>query len=92
MAGVPLRAAQALLGHSTPDLTAGPYTDERALGLFGETAKLPWVGGAFSAEQNDLAQSWSFDGEAVFRLSEGLADHYLEMVDATGLEPVTPSV
>ncbi len=91
-AGVPLRAAQALLGHSTPDLTAGPYTDERALGLFGETAKLPWVGGAFSAEPNDPAKSGSFDGEAVSRIAEALADHYFAMVDATGLEPVTPSV
>jgi integrase len=47
VSGVPLRAAQSLLGHSTPALTAGPYTDERALGLAGETAKLPWVGAPF---------------------------------------------
>ncbi len=92
VAGVPLRAAQSLLGHSTPDLTAGPYTDERALGLAGETAKLPWVGGPFAAESNAPAQSGRINGEALSRIAESTLKHILALVDATGLEPVTPSV
>lgn len=44
--GVNQRAAQELLGHSDPKLTANAYTDVPALGLHAEVAKLPWFGGA----------------------------------------------
>ncbi|MFT3869856.1 MAG: site-specific integrase [Nibricoccus sp.] len=41
--GVGQRAAQEMLGHSDPSLTANVYTDVAALGLHAEVAKLPWV-------------------------------------------------
>ncbi len=44
-AGVGQRAAQELLGHSDPSLTANVYTDVSALGLHAEVAKLPEVMG-----------------------------------------------
>lgn len=43
MAGVGQRAAQEMLGHSDPSLTANVYTDVSALGLHTEIAKIPWV-------------------------------------------------
>ena len=42
VSGVNQRAAQALLGHSDPALTANIYTDVNALQLQDEVAKLPW--------------------------------------------------
>jgi integrase len=45
-AGIPLRVSQAILGHSTPDLTANAYTDVAGLELHVEAAKLPWFGAA----------------------------------------------
>jgi len=42
--GVNQRAAQEMLGHSDPSLTANVYTDVAALNLHGEVAKLPWLG------------------------------------------------
>lgn len=42
-AGVNQRAAQEILGHSDPRLTAEVYTDIAALELHREIAKLPWV-------------------------------------------------
>ncbi|MBL9214396.1 MAG: tyrosine-type recombinase/integrase [Opitutaceae bacterium] len=42
-AGINQRSAQALLGHSDPSLTANAYTDEAALHLHDEVAKLPWI-------------------------------------------------
>lgn len=44
--GVNQRAAQEMLGHSDPSLTANVYTDVAALNLHGEVAKLPWLGDA----------------------------------------------
>lgn len=44
-AGIGQRAAQELLGHSDPSLTANVYTDVSALGLHAEVAKLPEVMG-----------------------------------------------
>lgn len=44
--GVNQRAAQEMLGHSDPALTANVYTDVAALNLHGEVAKLPWLGDA----------------------------------------------
>lgn len=41
--GVGQRAAQELLGHSDPSLTANVYTDVAGLALHDEVAKLPWV-------------------------------------------------
>ena len=42
-AGVAQRAAQELLGHSDPALTANVYTDVAGLALHDEVAKLPWI-------------------------------------------------
>lgn len=42
-AGIGQRSAQAILGHSDPSLTANVYTDEQALALGAEVAKLPWI-------------------------------------------------
>lgn len=44
--GINQRAAQELLGHSDPKLTAEVYTDVAALHLHKEIAKLPWITGA----------------------------------------------
>lgn len=41
--GINQRAAQEVLGHSDPALTAKAYTDVAALGLHAEIAKLPWI-------------------------------------------------
>jgi integrase len=43
--GINQRAAQEILGHSDPSLTAKVYTDVAALSLHSEIAKLPWIGG-----------------------------------------------
>ncbi len=42
--GVGQRAAQEILGHSDPSLTANVYTDVSAMALHSEVAKLPWYG------------------------------------------------
>lgn len=41
--GINQRAAQEVLGHSDPALTARAYTDVAALALHHEVAKLPWL-------------------------------------------------
>ncbi len=46
--GMGQRAAQELLGHSDPSLTANVYTDVAGLALHDEVAKLPWIGDAQS--------------------------------------------
>jgi integrase len=42
--GINQRAAQEMLGHSDPRITAEVYTDVPALGLEDEITKLPWIG------------------------------------------------
>ena len=42
--GINQRAAQEVLGHSDPKLTANVYTDVPSLSLHDEIAKLPWIG------------------------------------------------
>lgn len=49
--GVGQRSAQAILGHTDPALTANVYTDEQALLLASEVAKLPWIGGVKIAHE-----------------------------------------
>lgn len=66
--GVNQRAAQALLAHTDPRLTANVYTDVAALELHSEVAKLPWFGGSATPDGvfNDVAggaqnaQEWGF--------------------------------
>jgi len=41
--GINQRAAQEILGHSDPKITAEVYTDVPALGLAAEIARLPWI-------------------------------------------------
>lgn len=48
-AGVPLRAAMAIMRHSDPRLTMRVYTDERQLGVAVEVAKLPDLAPASAA-------------------------------------------
>lgn len=50
-AGINQRAAQELLGHSDPRLTANVYTDVPSLALHSEIAKLPTFGGALADAQ-----------------------------------------
>jgi integrase len=45
-AGISLRVSQAILGHSTPELTANAYTDVASIELHTEAGKLPWLGGS----------------------------------------------
>jgi integrase len=90
--GVPLRAAQALLGHASPEMTARAYTDETGLGLAAQVQKLEWIGGEESPPLNDTTASVSGSGELSAQIAEVLATRFFAMVDATGLEPVTPSV
>ena len=80
-AGIALRSAQAILGHSTPDLTANAYTDVAALELHREIEKLPWLGGGESPGNDSLSDS----------LKQPIGRN-LAMVDLTGLESgsVTP--
>jgi integrase len=47
--GVGQRSLQAVLGHSTPVLSANVYTDVEALPLRAEVAKMPWISSASNA-------------------------------------------
>jgi integrase len=86
-AGVPQRAAQAILRHSTPDLTAGPYTDLEGLGLAAEVRRLEWVGDSLEiAPETDSPASESTNGNRVKTLAEAISTQILAMVDLTGLE------
>jgi integrase len=49
--GINQRAAQEVLGHSDPSLTARAYTDVAALALHSEIAKLPWIAGTETCVQ-----------------------------------------
>jgi len=71
--GVPLRAAQTLLGHSTPEMTARHYTDESGLALPTQVHKLVWIGA-----ENAPAQ----DSPASESESETTANALAEMVVA----------
>lgn len=99
--GVSQRVAQELLGHSDANLTAKVYTDVPALAMHAEIEKLPWFG------NNAQIHSQKEPRMAVFRrlLSDLISVAKIvnlevnvttyapfEMVDATGLEPVTPCV
>ena len=55
--GVNQRAAQDVLGHSDPRLTANVYTDVQSLGMRKEMAKVPWVPASGSAAQWDAQKS-----------------------------------
>ena len=55
--GVNQRAAQEILGHSDPSLTANVYTDVPALSLHSEMAKLPWITEAKPSAQIDAQKS-----------------------------------
>jgi integrase len=44
--GVGQRSLQAVLGHSTPVLSANVYTDVEALPLRAEVSRIPWIGDA----------------------------------------------
>lgn len=72
--GINQRAAQEVLGHSDPSLTAKAYTDVAALGLHSEIAKLPWIDGA---ETNSLP-----DAPAVVATSHSMSLHDSEMQNA----------
>ena len=63
--GVNQTAAQAVLGHSDANLTAGVYTDRAALGMRAEMAKLPWVLPAGSTKAQGEAQKSGIQSPAV---------------------------
>jgi len=112
--GINQRAAQEVLGHSDPSLTARACTDVAALALHSEIAKLPWISGSPKSTQIGTQKPGNPGHPTSFRVIEGTADklpqvamlvsfspfltfsvtsgHRPEMVDATGLEPVTPCV
>ena len=89
--GVPQRATQALMGHATAEMTAKHYTDETVLGLSGQVLKMEWVG-AEPSRGNDTLEGVSGRVSDSARLAEIVLNQLFAMVDATGLEPVTPSV
>lgn len=62
--GVGQRSLQAVLGHSTPVLSANVYTDVEALPLRDEVAKMPWVGGVAERAQkpDKIATASRFQG------------------------------
>jgi integrase len=57
--GVNQRAAQDVLGHSDPRLTANVYTDVQSLGMRGEMAKVPWVSASGDRAQWDAQKRGS---------------------------------
>jgi integrase len=98
--GVNQRSAQELLGHSDANLTAKVYTDVPALALHTEMAKLPWLGGhaQIHAQKGSktahfrqiLTQLVILANSAIAEVKEVFSTS--EMVDLTGLEPVTFSM
>ena len=56
-AGVNQRSAQAILGHSSPEMTAKAYTDVPSLELHREVSKLPWFGTPITSEKSSSASS-----------------------------------
>jgi len=90
--GVNQRAAQEVMDHSDPSLTANVYTDVPALSLHAEMAKLPWITretGKTPNSQNN-AQESGVRGPVV-----SLADVYRQLglcLQATGTEGKSPSL
>ncbi|MCF3650969.1 site-specific integrase [Synoicihabitans lomoniglobus] len=66
-AGVGQRAAQEILGHSDPSLTANVYTDTTALQLHDEVAKIPWHGDAHIERTNTLTKDAQNPHKLAFR-------------------------
>lgn len=98
--GISQRVAQETLGHSDANLTANVYTDVPSLEMHTELQKLPWIEDAQWDSQKGietapfrqmLAQLVSC-AKALMTEGKQAAGLGLEMVDATGLEPVTPCV
>ena len=69
--GINQRAAQEVLGHSDPSLTARAYTDVAALALHSEIAKLPWISGSEKSTQIGTQKSGKQGHLASFRVIEG---------------------
>jgi integrase len=78
--GVNQRAAQELLGHSDPSLTANVYTDVAALNLHSEVAKLPWLGDAAENALKTTATAASSLGKP-----EKVKELILELLSALNL-------
>lgn len=76
VSGVPQRSAQAVLRHSTPDLTAGPYTDLNGLGLPAEMARLQWVGGLEKPQKRDSSGSESLCVSQLLPVAEVCAPQF----------------
>ncbi|MEZ5413277.1 MAG: site-specific integrase [Opitutaceae bacterium] len=91
--GVNQRAAQEVLGHSDPSLTANVYTDVPALSLHSEMAKLPWVG-AEGEQSNHYAQidaqNSGVSGQIV-SLPDMLRQ-LSEILQATGTDGLSPTL
>ena len=72
--GINQRAAQEVLGHSDPALTARAYTDVAALALHSEIAKLPWISGSDSHSQRHAQESGNPGLPASLCVLEGTSD------------------
>jgi integrase len=72
--GINQRAAQEVLGHSDPALTARAYTDVAALALHAEIAKLPWISGADKSTQIGTQKSGNPGHPASLRVLEGTSE------------------
>jgi hypothetical protein len=72
--GINQRAAQEVLGHSDPSLTARAYTDVAALALHSEIAKLPWISAANQHSQRHAQKSGNQGHSATLRVIEGTSD------------------
>jgi integrase len=72
--GINQRAAQEVLGHSDPSLTARAYTDVAALALHSEIAKLPWISGSKKSTQIGTQKSGKPGHLASLRVIEGTSE------------------
>lgn len=91
--GVNQRAAQEVLGHSDPSLTANVYTDVPALSLDSEMAKLPWVG-ADGGQSNHCAQIDAQNSGASGQIVSlpDILRQLSEMLQATGTDGLSPTL
>lgn len=103
VSGVNQRAAQALLGHSDPALTANIYTDVNALQLQDEVAKLPWIDAHQDSHQRSQKGPENVCVTGVGRLLSDLAgiakrlgqlpvaefSEMVKMAARAGIEPAT---
>jgi len=90
--GVNQRAAQEILGHSDPSLTANTYTDIPALGLHEEMGKMPWFAGRTEepAKNADARHNAHISGTACHVLTfDGKTENAEPLKKAAGAEELS---